>query len=133
MARRRDSQRDLSNPNSFRSLDSLLTFKLRPPPVLLPVPSSSPQSVRVAGDRRLFRPDVGTVAPAAVRPGASRVVADQRPRGTARLKFADPQFVAICARRTIRREVLHALKRTKKGAGAKKRRNFWSAISCSRN
>lgn len=36
----------------------------------------------------------------------------------------------ICAKRAIRKEVLHALKRTKKGAGASRRRNHTSRVKC---
>jgi len=122
-------QRDFSNPNN-QSLDSLLTFKLRPAPVLIPVPSPPTRSaVLSVGDRRQWQPDRSTRPPHSLRPGASRVMADAYKR-LHTLKFADPRFVGICVRRKIRREVLHALKRTKKGSGGAKRRNFWSDISC---
>lgn len=99
-------------------------------PVLSPLPSMvSPQSLLDLDDRRLYQPDRSTRLPAASRRSAARVVAD--PHAIHRLQFADPQRVVICARRKIRKEVLHALKRTRKGAGAKHRRkNFWSAIKC---
>lgn len=46
-------------------------------------------------------------------------------------KFAVPKKVLVCVRRQQRREVLHALKLTRRrgGAGAR-RRNYWSAVSC---
>jgi len=119
------SQRDLS----MRSLETLLTFKLRPPPVLIPVPSFTRPQVLQAGDRRLWQPDASTRPPHTPRPGSSRVVANQYKKLSA-LKFADPRFVGICVRRNIRREVMFALKRTKRGSGSSKKRNFWSAISC---
>lgn len=119
---KRSGQRDFPN----QSLDRLLTAPLRPPPVLLPVPVM-PAAVVEVGDRRLWQPDRSTRPPHAVRPGASRVVAGARPEA---LRFADPQLVAICVRRQVRREVLFALRKTRKGSGARRRKNFWSAISC---
>jgi len=128
MARKRSTrQRDFSTPN--QSLDVLLTFKLRPPPRLLPLPFPVPQAVfaSVGSDRRLYRPDRSTRPPATNKPGASRVQVGRR---LSSLKFADPRFVSICVRRQQRKEVLFARKLTRKGAGAKKRKNFWSDISC---
>lgn len=65
-------------------------------------------------------------------PGAARSVGSQRARSFSRgvFRFAIPNKVAVCVRRKRRREVLHALKRTRKGAGARKRRNYWSDVSC---
>lgn len=121
-----------SNPNtssamsSTPSLDTLLLYKLRPPPVLLPVPSFSYSVVRQAGDRRFWQPDRTTRPPHAVKPGASRVVA----KNLNALRFADPRAVALCARRKIRKQVMFALRRTKKGSSGRKHRNFWSSITC---
>lgn len=44
--------------------------------------------------------------------------------------FRVPNLVGICVRRKIRREVLHALRRTNKGRGGSRRRNLWSHIKC---
>lgn len=50
---------------------------------------------------------------------------------TAVVGFADPGRVDVCIRRQQRRAVLHALKRTGKGAGARKRRRNWfSSVRC---
>lgn len=50
---------------------------------------------------------------------------------TAGLRFAIPEQVGICHRRKSRREVLFALRRTGRGAGAKRRtRTRYSNISC---
>jgi len=119
-------QRDNLNP----SLTTLLNGPLiRPPLRLLPLPYNPyPQEVLpYAGDRRQFTPDASTAPPRAVTRNASKVVAGKQP---AAVRFSDPQFVGICARRQIRKEVLHALKRTRKGAGSKKHFNFWSKVSC---
>lgn len=44
--------------------------------------------------------------------------------------FADARKAIICAKRKIRREVLHAFHRTKSGKGSPKRRNEWSNVEC---
>jgi len=44
--------------------------------------------------------------------------------------FAAPPGVAICVRRKQRREVLHALRKTKPGRGRSKRRNYYSEVKC---
>jgi len=125
------SQRDFNTP---QSLDSLLAFKLRPPPRLLPVtftPAAAVGDLSEVEDRRRFNPGRSTLPPRSTRPGASRVVAD--PKSATQLKFADPAYVSLCARRSRRREVLFAKRKTKKGSGsAKRHRNFWSSISCSK-
>lgn len=44
--------------------------------------------------------------------------------------FTTPPGVAICVRRKQRREVLHALKKTRSGSGRSKRRNPYSEVKC---
>lgn len=44
--------------------------------------------------------------------------------------FVTPHKVAVCSRRQVRREVLFAKRRTRKGAGGSRRRNFWSDVKC---
>lgn len=112
-----------------QSLDSLLRFQIRPPPVLIPVANFTRAQVLESGDRRMWQPDRSTRPPHTPRPGASRVKANNY-KALSALKFADPRFVGICVRRKIRREVIFALKRNRKGSGGKKHRNFWSTISC---
>lgn len=46
------------------------------------------------------------------------------------MEFHAPKRVLICVRRKQRREVLHALNKTRKGAGAAKHRNQWSDVKC---
>lgn len=125
MAKNKPRQRDFST--SHQSLDSLLTFKLRPPPSLLPLPSFTPSQVLDAGDRRLFEPGRSTRPPHTPRPGSSRVVAGTK---FSSLRFADPRFVGICVRRKIRKQVLFALHKTRKGSSGGRKHNFWSSISC---
>jgi len=130
MARSKNSQRDVSNSPLTPSLDSLLAYKIRPAPVLLPVPNNylqQQQAVLQTGDRRLFQPDRSTSPPHAVTRKAARVQAGNSLNS---LKFSDPGLVALCVRRKIRKEVIFALRKNKKGSGASRRKNFWSNISC---
>jgi len=129
MSKSKNSQRDVQNSPLTPSLDSLLAYKIRPTPVLLPVPNYSQQSaVLQSGDRRLFQPDRSTAPPHAAVRSAARVTAGAS--NLASLKFADPKLVALCVRRKVRKEVLFAIKKTRKGSGASRRKNFWSNISC---
>lgn len=89
-------------------------------------------------DGRLFNPD-----PLAIRQGVlwsdgllkvarpRRAVAPSLPSPTV-LRFAVPERVGICARRAARREVLFAKRRTRRGAGSRKHRNYFSEVSCRR-
>lgn len=45
-------------------------------------------------------------------------------------KFAVPEKVTVCVRRKQRREVLFAKRKTGKGAKARRRRNYYTAIHC---
>lgn len=124
MARRSNTlngtrQRDISN----LSLGSLLAFPVFRPIV---IPRLTPPQLPDLEDRRLYAPGRSTTPPKGNRPGAGRV----RAKGLYGLKFTAPRHVAICARRKIRREVLFAIKRTRKGSNGRKHRNFWSAVSC---
>lgn len=44
--------------------------------------------------------------------------------------FKTPSRVLICVRRKSRREVLFAYRRTRRGAGGRRRRNSYSLVSC---
>lgn len=135
MARRRNTRRSANVTTP--SLTTLLTPN--------PYPSYWPSSYRtithrtahvpyrpnpiIAGllDRRRFRPDRASAPTPATRRGHTRLVNV----GTHRVGFAVPAKVAICAKRKIRREVLHAKRRTGKGAMKRnRRRNYWSDITC---
>lgn len=130
MARRKSSkrQRDVTTP-SLGPIHSNPLRLLPLSPIVVPLPPVSRDLVLAHGvDRRLFRPDRSTAPPAAVRRSAARVVA-KGPHAYS-LTFSDSRLVGLCVRRKVRREVLFALRKTRKGAGAKRRRNFWSNISC---
>lgn len=95
-----------------------------------------PVDLSVFEDRRTFYPSterVGRPALSFTNRAASRVVLKSKSRP---FRFPDvfgfrvPNVVAICVRRKIRREVMHALDLTRKGAGGSKRRNEWSGVKC---
>lgn len=118
------SQRDITNP----SLATLLTYKIRPSVPLTPYPIER-YEVLEEGDRRRFNPTRSISPPHSVRRYAARVTATKYGSLNS-LRFADPRLVALCVRRKIRREVVFALRKNKAGSGSKKRKNFWSHISC---
>lgn len=130
MARSRSRrERDVFTPH-IPSLEALLSIKLTPLLPISPVTTAlTPVAIAELGDRRRWRPDASTAAPAASVKAAARVVSPPPP-AVDRMQFADPNAVALCARRKRRREVLFALKKTKKGSGAKRKRNFWSDVKC---
>lgn len=128
MARSKSNSLQGQRDNLNQSLTSLLSFPVRPMPTLLPLPTPTPHEVLpYAGDRRYFTPDASVARPKSVTRSAARIDVGSQP---AAVRFAEPRLVGICARRQIRKEVLHALKRTRKGAGSKKHFNFWSKVSC---
>lgn len=94
-------------------------------------------------DRRRYQPDESIRAPGAVVRSAARIrVAVHRAptfgfRSSAvvspYVKFNIPRAIGLCARRRIRKEVIHALGKHGRGGrgGAKPRkRNFWSSVKC---
>lgn len=103
--------------------------------------------IRVVSDLRLYRPDVfqdaqdGQGRPARLKRMVSSVT-PAKPAGRAsrarpalfsaseHYAFAAPASVMVCVRRKMRREVLHALKRTRSGAGKPRRRNRFSDVRC---
>lgn len=99
--------------------------------------------LRELEDRRQWHP-LGPYAPARTIGRRARIQSkndtrqnrytkyDPRLRSTAALTFAEPQQVLICARRKIRREVIHAFRKNGRKGQKPARRNFWSRISCKR-
>lgn len=49
---------------------------------------------------------------------------------SSRVQFEHPRRVVLCIRRKVRKQVIHALKLTKKGAGSARRHNEWSHVAC---
>lgn len=80
-------------------------------------------------DRRLWNPTApaGRSPPRSLRGSKYRLYTPK-----AQLAFApQPDPLAICTRRRTRREVLFAIRKTRAGSGAKRRRrNYYSSISC---
>lgn len=50
----------------------------------------------------------------------------------ARIAFREPDRVLVCVRRNIRKEVLHAFRKTGRVGQRRPRRSFYSSISCRR-
>lgn len=125
MARRR--------PDRFNSvvdpLDGLLT-----PGRLLDGLDRARSLVRSIEDRRFFHPE-RDYRPALSFGRRSSVVISSSVAGRhvgvpARVRFDLPERVAKCVRRKERREVMFAKRKTRKGAGSRRRRDWWSDVSC---
>lgn len=104
----------------------------------LPQEYPTPAEYRLVEDRRTYHP-LEFFRPARVFSGADAPasVPSPTPRNKPRaflahgLKFPVPNEVLVCVRRKQRKEVLHAFKKVGRGrGGGRKRRNWWSAISC---
>lgn len=61
---------------------------------------------------------------------SSRVVERGRMPATLRMSFVAPKRVLVCVRRSQRREVLFAERRTGKGSRSPRHRNEWSDVKC---
>lgn len=139
MAAKGTSNRGSANDIS-PSLDSLLSPPLPPTKPLvqtsLVVPVSRPSVLTPQSDRRLYHPNKFMVH--ALPRAAAQLVPDRRGNAiraqnlSPRLMFNTPARVALCVRRKMRREVLHALKLTRKSGkgGGRRHRNAWSQIKC---
>lgn len=130
MARRRRRSRSASSELDREVLQpSSLTVRL--------VPALPRQAWRDIEDRRtwwpdepeVFRPTMNTYGGADG--GPPRVTPKNKNRAMMAhsLKFPSDDIL-ICQRRKARREVLFAKKKTRKGAGSRKRRNFFSNFGC---
>lgn len=112
-------------------------------PQIVVVRRRVPSSFSIIEDRRLFHP-LGDFRPARsflARPRPRLVIADVNVnRGRrkvtpykvpSQIGFSVPRDVVVCVRRKQRKEVLHAFKFTGRGSGSgRKRRNYWSDVSC---
>lgn len=123
---RKSRKRDLSDTRFLYRERDLVTIT-RPERLL-----RGTELVRTLEDNRLYAPDRSVRRPMSVQIGQSKVVAKKFKKPWA-LNFARPRGVAICARRTIRKEVMFAKKFAGKrgvGRGKPRRTNFWSKIGC---
>lgn len=146
MASRGSSKRGSANVNTPSSLTQLLS-----PTVVTPLAVGDPSLVqalrqqqlyrelarvdpRTTVDRRRYRPapDPGAVIRSSKRLNVDVVGTAVRSQLSSGIRFARPRDIAICVRRKMRREVLHALRLTSKvgRGGAPRRRNAWSGIKC---
>lgn len=127
MARRR-SDRIRSTPDS---LSGLLT-----PERFLTGLDQARALIRSIEDRRLFHPErdyrpalsFGRRSTLVI--SSSAGIAGRQNVLPARVRFDVPEKVAKCVRRKERREVLFAKRKTRKGAGSRRRRDWWSDVSC---
>lgn len=122
------------------SLTSLLSpsknYTLQPSPVT--VIQTTPADVLGVVDRRTYSPTPYRVIASPRK--AARLVPDRTGQSIrdqvgpvpAGVQFNIPKKVAICVRRKARREIMHALKLTRKAGkgGGKRNRNLWSTIKC---
>lgn len=141
--RNRRAKRDanaVANPLTPPSLTTLLS----PLSPLKPIRHVTPKRLTLIEDRRSWHPQ-GASAPAksvhksrhrlALKPGASVQGVRSTPARTAPMPagihFQAPKKVLICIRRKMRKQVLFALRKTGKGAKARKhRRSFYSSVRC---
>lgn len=126
------SKNHSSHSNGHRDTSVIASRRL----VVLPVPRLSPLILPELEDRRTYNPTRSVAPPRALRKDHARLTLPVRRAKKHQTKtavsFAVPQKVALCARREIRREVLHAKRVAGKSGLKKPRRNFWSSISCKR-
>lgn len=133
------------NPSSLAKL--LTPKKLSSNYSLTPAGNFLATVVLGSNDRRRHRPDKSIRAPGAIVRSAARLTLKEA-RGAAkrhmknilypnfiptRQQFKAPDNIALCVRRRVRREVLHATKipyRSGALSGKKRRRNFWTGVSC---
>lgn len=96
--------------------------------------------LRELEDRRTFHPDGGLRVPVAFRRSSAKLVASRVQKWPVvrtwndipvGVSFSVPFDVLRCVRRKVRKEVIHALRLTGKGAGAKRRRrDDFSNVRC---
>lgn len=156
---RRKSNKTNFGPNVPTDYDDLETLVATPRSRSNPLLRSSQpvRSLRQSEDRRRWAPGLKAEAPrekprdtrgrsarfshqsprvAKVLRGPGGKPLQSRPTVIGRVekfapRFAEARKTYICLKRAMRRQVLFALKHTRKGAGSPKRRNEWSNIQCS--
>lgn len=95
------------------------------------------QTVRLTSDARQYHPARRNREPGRLITSATALHIGRTAKGVYRGKlphavsFRVPNYVSLCVRRKIRREVYLALNKGKsRGSGSKRRRNPWSDIKC---
>jgi len=123
-------QRDDISP-SLAELLAPLDDPVRPiRPVTLIPPTSLFHEVE---DGRRWSPygvDRSSVSFSGAEAERRKVVGPARGNPAHAIGFNNPETVVRCARRKARREVIFAKRHRHKGAGSRRRRNFWSNVQC---
>ena len=126
MARRNSNRSNAMNSAiaNRRLLDTITTQYFRIPSM----PSMAPVTDRrTYHPARVFRPVQVSGTPG----HRLRVPHKFKPQLPWQLAFHDPKRIAVCVRRKVRAQVLHAFRLTGKGSRARSRkRNQYSSISC---
>lgn len=136
---RRGSKNTYSAISLQKSLYPTRSLTTRLPVTIINVPRSStfnrtPTTIPYL-DRRLFYPS-STVKPQySPKPAGGlnrRATTLTALPNTHTIGFSDPARVSICHRRSQRKEVLHALRKTGKGSTSRlpRRKNHWSDVQC---
>lgn len=132
MARRRRNRKTHSRNLRFSGQRNILKSPIANPRLLNRTLVRTVEQVlldaaRLSGqDYRAYNPRPKTLRPARTVSGRIAFVNIQKraPLRKARFVFEDPKRVTVCVRRKMRREVLHAFKKTGKGSGRNRRRRF---------
>lgn len=126
MARRSKSQRGRGTRSTSNFTLPLSTFSR--------LPGQFEFDLRDIEDRRLWHPDpfrpAATFTAALPRldvPKSSKKKGVVVPRSVG---FVEPHRVLVCVRRTVRKQVMHAMGKAGKRGQKKPRRNAYSEISC---
>jgi len=119
--------RDVSNHIASGTLPRISIRPLRP---LGPIVPTLPQILTELEDRRFYRPDRSVRGPASVQRKDTRLVTLPSPSKLAAYGFANPSRVAMCVRRKVRKEVIHAIRVAGKRGLKRPKRNFWSNVKC---
>lgn len=142
MARKRNrdtTQRDASDIATDSEV--LRNFIVKPKPYV-PIIPSLPKPLTLLEDRRAWHPETKQIRNPGALQRSNTTLRIREDAGTAKAKtrsgplprtvgFEQPKGVAICVRRKVRREVLFAKNRSRKGAAAAhRRRTEWSDVKC---
>jgi hypothetical protein len=119
--------RDVSNPIASGTLPRYTIRPLRP---LASIVVTLPPNLTELEDRRTYRPDRSVRAPAAVQRKDTRLNTFPSPARLAAYGFQNPHNVALCVRRKVRKEVIHAIRVAGKTGLKRPKRNFWSNVKC---
>jgi small-conductance mechanosensitive channel len=76
-------------------------------------------------DRRRYKPDRTVRPPTAIKRKYTRIVPHRL-----HVRFNVPSKIALCLRRKVRKEIMHAFKKAGKGGMKKPKFNFWSKVGC---